>query len=41
MIQLRKEHHVKDFEVGNPDYTMSTDQEVEDSWNQLKELLKI
>ena len=39
--KLRKEHHVEDFEIGNPDYIISTDQEVTDSWNQLKDLLKI
>jgi len=37
--ELRKEYHVEDFEVGNPEYIMSTDQEVEDGWNQLKSLL--
>ena len=39
--QLRKEHHVKDFEMGNPDYIINTDQKIEDSWNHLKGLLKI
>ena len=39
--ELRKEYHVKNFEIGNPDHIMSTDQEVADSWNQLKDLLKI
>ena len=37
--ELRKEYHVEDFEVGNPEYIMDTDQEVEDGWNQLKSLL--
>ena len=37
----KKEYHVKDFEAGDPNYTMNTDQEVEDSWSQLKDLLKI
>ena len=39
--ELRKDYHVKDFEAGNPEYVMSTDQETEDSWKQLKDLLKI
>ena len=38
---LRKEHHVKNFEEGSPNFRLDTDQEVEDSWNQLKRLLKI
>ena len=37
--ELKIEYHVLDFEVGSPEYIMSTDQEVEDSWNQLKSLL--
>jgi adenylylsulfate kinase-like enzyme len=36
---LRKEYHVKDFEVGDPDYMIKTDQEVDKSWEQLKSLL--
>jgi len=38
---LKKEYHVEDFEVGNPEYVVSTDQKVEDTWEQLKELLEI
>jgi cytidylate kinase len=38
---LRKEYHVEDFEVGDPDYIMSTNQDVVDSWAQLKDLLKV
>jgi len=38
--ELRKEYHVEDFEEGVPDYTMSTDRSVRDSWNELKEMLK-
>ena len=38
---LRKEYHVEDFEVGNPDYSVTTDQSPEDSWEQLKTLLKL
>ena len=37
--ELRKKYHVKDFEAGKPDYTMSTDQNIKDSWNQLKDLV--
>jgi len=36
---LRKEYHVEDFEVGDPDYMIKTDQEVDKSWEQLKSLL--
>ena len=39
--ELRKEHHVENFEIGNPEYVMDTDQEVEDSWKKLKGLLKL
>ena len=39
--ELRKEYHVEDFQVGNPQYTVSTDGEVEETWGQLKDLLKI
>jgi len=38
---LRREYHVKDFEAGNPAHVMNTDQEVNKSWEQLKNLLKI
>jgi adenylylsulfate kinase-like enzyme len=38
--ELRKAYHVEDFEIGNPDYIMNTDQEVNDSWVQLKGLLR-
>lgn len=33
------DYFCRDFEAGSPDHTMNTDQEVEDSWNQLKGLL--
>ena len=36
----KKDYHVEGFEVGNPEYIMSTDQEVEDSWEQLKGLIE-
>tara|TARA_Y100000310_G_scaffold324314_1_gene386031 strand:+ start:1631 stop:2128 length:498 start_codon:yes stop_codon:yes gene_type:complete len=38
---LRKEYHVKDFEGGNPHHSINTDQKLEDTWKQLKGLLKI
>jgi adenylylsulfate kinase-like enzyme len=38
---LRKEHHVEDFEVGNPHYIVNTDGEVENTWGQLKDILKV
>jgi len=37
----KKEYHVEDFEVGNPEYVISTDREVEETWEQLKDLLKV
>ena len=39
--ELRKEYHVYDFEAGNPDYTMNTDREINDSWEELKEILDV
>ena len=39
--ELRKEYHVEDFEVGEPHYVIDTDQELEDTWKQLKDLLKV
>jgi cytidylate kinase len=38
---LRKDYHVKDFEAGNPHYIVGTNQKVEDTWEQLKGLLKV
>ena len=38
---LRREHHVENFEAGNPDYVISTDQEVEATWKVLEVLLKL
>jgi hypothetical protein len=38
---LRRNYHVEDFEVGDPHYVVKTDQEVEDTWEQLKDLLKL
>ena len=38
---LRREYHVDNFEAGNPDYVISTDQEVEATWKVLEVLLKL
>jgi hypothetical protein len=38
---LRRDHHVDYFEVGTPDYVISTDQEVEATWKVLEVLLKL
>jgi len=38
---LRKEYHVEDFEEGNPNYIINTDQEVGESWDYLKTLLDL
>ena len=38
---LRKEYHVKDFEIGDPDYTLRTDSSIEESWKNLKIILDI
>jgi len=37
--ELRKEYHVKDFEVGNPNHIINTDAKLKDSWNELKDLI--
>ena len=39
--ELRKEYHVEDFEVGNPDYVIDTDKDLSDTWRQLRKLLKV
>ena len=38
---LRKEYHVKDFEIGDPEYVLRTDVSPEESWKNLKELLNL
>ena len=38
---LRKEYHVKDFEIGDPEYTLRTDTSIEESWKNLKIILDI
>jgi cytidylate kinase len=37
---LRKDYHVDDFEIGNPEYTINTDGGVQETWSQLKGLLQ-
>jgi len=39
--ELRKEYHVKNFEKGDADYALNTDQETEESWEQLQSLLDL
>jgi cytidylate kinase len=39
--KLRKEYHVQDFESGDPNCILWTDQEVNESWDQLKALLEL
>jgi radical SAM superfamily enzyme len=38
---LRREYHVKNFEKGDADCVLNTDQEVEESWEQLQSLLNL
>ena len=38
---LKKEYHVLDFEIGEPKYALRTDTPVEESWENLKELLNL
>ena len=37
----KRQFHVENFEVGVPDYIINTDQEIEESWSQLKNLLRV
>ena len=39
--ELRKEYHVENFEVGNPHYIINTNGEIGDTWEQLKDILKV
>jgi adenylylsulfate kinase-like enzyme len=39
--ELRKEYHVKDFEVGNPELIINTDKEPESTWQFIKAILFI
>ena len=36
---LRRDYHVEDFEVGNPEHIINTDSLPDDTWNLLRELL--
>jgi len=38
---LRKEYHVKQFELGDPDHIILTDEPVKDTWKKLKIILDI
>ena len=38
---LRRDYHVQDFEDGGPDYVLNTDNDVEESWDNLQEMLKL
>jgi|TARA_B100000085_G_scaffold90808_1_gene82070 adenylylsulfate kinase-like enzyme len=38
---LRKEYYVEDFEIGDPEYVLTTDAPVEESWCNLKKLLEL
>jgi|TARA_Y100001938_G_C8101570_1_gene442191 adenylylsulfate kinase-like enzyme len=38
---LRKEYHVEDFEIGDPEYALRTDAPVDKSWCNFKKLLEL
>ncbi len=38
---LRKDYHVEDFEKGKPDYFLLTDSKVEETWENLKQLINL
>ena len=38
---LRREYHVEDFEIGEPDHIVNTDSLPDDTWNLLRDLLKL
>ena len=38
---LRKQYYVEDFEIGDPEYALTTDAPVEESWCNLKNLLEL
>jgi adenylylsulfate kinase-like enzyme len=38
---LRRDHHAENFEVGDPEHIINTDSPVDDTWNLLKNLLKL
>lgn len=37
---LRREYHVEEFEIGEPDHIINTDSPVPDTWSLLRDLLK-
>ena len=37
---LRKAYNVKDFEIGDPDYTLNTDRPLEETWDELKSIVE-
>ena len=39
--ELRREYHVEDFEEGDPDYVLNTDEEPKYTWSNLKDLLNL
>ena len=39
--ELRKEYHVEDFEVGNPNVSMNTDDNAEKSWERLLAFINV
>jgi hypothetical protein len=39
--ELRKGHHVKDFESGSPDHTLSTDKTEKETWRKLGDVLEL
>jgi adenylylsulfate kinase-like enzyme len=38
---LRREHHVENFEVGTPEHIINTDSPVDDTWHLLRKLLEL
>ena len=38
---LRRDHHVENFEVGSPEHIINTDSPVDDTWNLLKDILQL
>ena len=39
--ELKKEYHVEDFDIGEPNHIICTDKDTEESWEELKGLLRI
>jgi len=39
--ELRREYHVKDFEVGDPDCILRTDENTDEIWDQLRSLIGV